>query len=292
MVNLNKIKRLPNKLKREFLQIPPIQSLSERAYQKAVDKHSNYLPSIASNDFTVLNSLEQEGVFVTSLEALAIPSTDLLIQAAKKLLFQLQELPSNEADVVVLPNLKIGDYPEIILWGVEERLLNIIENYIGMPVRYYGAGVRKEIANGNPTDVRQWHRDTEDRRMVKIIIYLNDVNIDGGPFEYISKSLSSSCSQILKYNSGFVSDQNMESVVPLTDWKPCIGSFGTVVFTDTANVFHRAKAPINSDRFSITYSYTSIKPLASRAPHVESTISQPQWQAISSQLNLRQKKCF
>ena len=292
MLKLNKIKRLPNKIKREILRIPPLKSLSERFYQKTVAKHSDYLPSISPADSTVLNSLQREGVFVTSLKALAIPSTDLLTETAKKLLSQLQVLPTNGADVVTLSNSQIADYPEIILWGVEERLLNIIENYIEMPVRYYGAGVRREIANGKSTDVRQWHRDTEDRRMIKIIIYLNDVNIDGGPFEYVSKLLTSSSSQTLKYNSGFVSDQKMKSAVPLSDWKPCTGSYGTVVFADTSNVFHRAKAPVGSDRFSITYNYTSIKPLASRAYRLESTISQKQWQAISGRLNPRQRECF
>lgn len=292
MLKLNKIKRLPNKIKREILQIPPIQSLSERAYQKAIEKHSVYLPSISSTDSTVLNSLQQKGVFVTSLEALAIPSTDLLRQAAQKLLFQLQISPTNGADVVTLSNSQIADYPEIILWGVQERLLDLIENYIGMPVRYYGPGVRREIANGKLTDVRQWHIDTEDRRMVKIIIYLNDVDIDGGPFEYITKPLTSTSSQTLKYNSGFISDQKMQSVVSLSDWNPCTGTEGTVIFVGTSNVFHRAKAPVNTDRYSITYSYTSIKPIASREPHFESTISQKQWQAISNRLNPRQRDCF
>ncbi|MBE9170926.1 hypothetical protein IQ238_26575 [Pleurocapsales cyanobacterium LEGE 06147] len=292
MLKLTKIKRLPNKIKREFLQLPPIQSLSERAYQKIVEKHSDYLPPISPADSTLLNSLQEEGVLVTTLEALAIPSTDLFTEAAKKLLFQLQALPTIGKDVVILSNSQIASYPEIILWGVEERLINIIENYIEMPVRYYGAGVRREIANGKMIDVRQWHRDIEDRRMVKIIIYLNDVNIEGGPFEYISKPLTLSSSQTLKYNSGFVSDRDMKSVVSISDWKPCTGPSGTVVFADTSNVFHRAKAPVALDRFSITYTYTSIKPIASRASNFGSTISQEQWQTITDRLNPRQKECF
>jgi len=45
----------------------------------------------------------------------------------------------------------------------------------------------------------------EDRRMLKIIIYLNDVNLHGGLFEYIPKHLTSLTSQRFNYSSGFVS---------------------------------------------------------------------------------------
>lgn len=288
---LNKIQRLPSKLKREFLRIPSLQLVSERAYQKAIKEHIPYLPSISPVDFTLLESLEQEGVFITSLEKLSIPSTSLLVEAVEKLMSELRAMPSQENHVIVLPDAKIADYPEIITWGLEERLLDIIENYLGMPVRYYGPGIRREIANGETVDVRQWHRDTEDRRIIKIIIYFNDVNINGGPFEYIPKSLTTSSAEQLRYYSGFVADPKMNSIVPSSEWKPCTGAYGTVVFADTGNVFHRAKAPIGSDRFSITYGYTSIKPIASRTDRFSSIIPKDKWQKISARLTKRQIEC-
>jgi len=63
---------------------------------------------------------------------------------------------------------------------------------------------------------RQWHLDVEDR-MLKIIIYLNDVNLHGGPFEYIPKYSSSLLSQSLNYSSGLLSDEVMKTVVPISD---------------------------------------------------------------------------
>lgn len=292
MLKLQKIKRIPKKLKREFLRIPPIKTLSEQAYQKSLAQHRNNLPSISSDDSPVLDSLQQEGVFVTSLDSLAIPATDLFKQAAQEILSDLQSLPTNSKSVVVIPDAQIADYPDLILWGVEERLLNIIENYIGMPVRYYGAGVRRELANGKTMDVRQWHRDIDDRRMLKIIIYLNDVDIAGAPFEYIPQSLTLSASEKIKYSSGFIGDQKMQAIVSSSEWKTCTGNYGTVIFAGTSHVFHRAKTPVGSDRFSITYAYTSINPVAPLASRLESTMTQNQWQAIADRLNARQRKCF
>ena len=43
MLKLPKIERIPNKLKREFLRIPPLKTLSEQAYQKSIAQHSDYI---------------------------------------------------------------------------------------------------------------------------------------------------------------------------------------------------------------------------------------------------------
>ena len=84
-------------------------------------------------------------------------------------------------------------------------------NFI-LPAKYVGMHLRRQVANGVMEDVRQWHIDVEDYRRIKIIVYLNDVDEEGGPFEYLSKDLSSIASMKLKYNNGFVSDRVMETV--------------------------------------------------------------------------------
>lgn len=233
--------------------------------------------------------MREEGAFVTSLQTLAIPSTSLVIASWEKLLPELLAFSSNGKYAISLPYFKLMKSPEIFLWGLQERLLNIIENYIGFPVLYHGANFRREIANGKLIDVRQWHTDVEDHRMVKVIVYLKDVNLNGGPFEYISKSLTSSLRQTLQYNSGFVSDEVIKTLVPTSDWKPCTGRSGTVIFSDTRNVFHRAKPPVEADRFSITFSYTSRRPITI---FNKVTLSRDELLRISSRLSKRQSQCI
>lgn len=289
MINWEKIRRIPNKVKRIFLQFPLGKIVSELAYKKQLEKYVNYLPQISPEDSTLVDSLRQEGVFVTSLQALSIPSTSLLLASAEKLLPELLAFSSNGKYAISLPLFKLIKYPEIILWGLEERLLDIIENYIGLPVLYHGANFRREIANGKLIDVRQWHTDVEDHRMVRIIVYLNNVSLNGGPFEYISKHLTSLLRQSLQYSSGFVSDEVIKYLVPTSDWKPCTGRFGTVIFSDTRNVFHRAKPPVAADRFSITFSYTSRQPITI---FNKVTLSKDELLKISSRLSRRQMECI
>ncbi len=288
---LQKLKFAPNKIKREIRKLPIFHSLLEQNYQADLAEHKNYLPVISPEDSEIVNSMKQNGVFITSLEKLSIPPTDQMVEVAQKLVQEFPAFSSRETFeispfVPTLPHSKlVQKYPEIFLWGLEERLLNMIENYIGLPVCYQGAEFRRGIANGEVVDVRQWHIDTEDHRMFKIIVYLNDVNANGGPFECLPKPLTSRASQALKYYSGFVGDQTMETVIPKSDWKTCIGESGTTVFADTCNIFHRAKAPTASERYSITYSYTSVKPIEYRS---KLKFSPDEWQAISSRLTQRQ----
>lgn len=284
-----KSKRIHNKIKREILLIPGVQSLSKLAYKENLKRHASSLPKISPVESTLVDCIRQEGVFVTSLQTLATPSTSLLLAETEKLLPELRAVPSDKEHAIHLLLSKLVSYPEFFLWGLEERLLNIVENYIGLPVFYHGADFRREIANGQTIGVRQWHIDLEDYRMLKIIVYLNDVGIDGGPFEYISKDLTSFSSETLKYSSGFVSDEDMETVVPTSDWKPCTGSSGTVIFTDTCHVFHRAKPPVVSDRFSITFSYTSRQPLITCG---KVAFSKDELLEISSRLSIRQRECL
>jgi hypothetical protein len=289
MLKADKIKRVPNKVKRTFMQIPIFADLSRYNYQSKLEKHLHYLPKITDQDEVLVESLHQKGTFVTSWQSLQLDSTHLMLASCKHLLSELLISPSNQHHVISIPLLKTMQYPEIFLWGLEERILNSIENYIGLPILYHGVELRREIANGELIDVRQWHIDVEDYRMVKIIIYLNDVNLNGGPFEYISKDKSLLLRQTLKYNSGFVSDHMIEPFVPKSYWQPCTGSYGTVIFSDTCNVFHRAKPPVTSDRFSITFSYTSQKPIKKYSTGV---LPQDEFLKLSRRLSQRQSDCI
>ncbi len=290
---IEKIKRIPNKIKRIILQFTVFKIFSELFHDQKVEKHFNSLPEVSSEDSTFIESLRQEGAFITSLQELEIPTTSQLIVGAEKLLPELlafkSDKYSNVNDVISLPLFKLIKYPDIFIWGLEERLLNIIENYIGLPVLYHGTHFRREVANGKLIGVRQWHTDVEDHRMVRIIVYLNNVTLNGGPFEYISKSLTSSLRKTLRYTSGFVSDEVMKTFVPTSDWKSCPGRSGTVIFTDTRNVFHRAKPPVQADRFSITFSYTSRQPIAIFNKVI---LTRDEFLEISSRLSIRQRQCI
>lgn len=285
------IKKAGYKVLRNVEQIPFVQAQAEQAYQAALKKHVANLPILSTSDKSLLETIKREGVAITSLESLGITSTPRFFQAAKNLM---QEIPKSiyaqkNEFVVHATSQQIMEYPEIFLWGLEQRLLNIVENYVGLPVAYHGAYFRRDIANKIERKSRLWHMDKEDRKVLKIIVYLNNIGDDGGPFQYIPQSLTSTAASFLKYNYEYIQEKTMERVIPPSHWKSCTGSSGTVVFATTSSIFHRGKIPLTSDRFAVFFDYTSRQP--QHRFYCKSSLPQQDLLLMAKKLSEPQKNC-
>jgi hypothetical protein len=122
----------------------------------------------------------------------------------------------------------------------------------GLPVRYFGVAVKREIANGVLQGTRHFHTDPEDENVLKIILYLNDVDGGTGPFQCLSAPDS--------VKVGRARGAELERIVPPSDWVTCLGPRLTANVCDTARCLHRASPPVTTDRYSITFSYLSERP--------------------------------
>lgn len=278
--------RVVNRVKREVLRLPGVRVMNGYAYGKALDEHSTRLPPLDPRDLPILEGLRKTGAHVVDVDALGLPETPAFFAALEKLVPELRALPPGTGDNAPrLPPRRLMDFPELYLWGLNERLLSLVENYVGLPIRYHGVDVRREIADGNPSDVRQWHIDTEDHRMFRVIIYLNDVGPGGGPFEYMPRADTIKAVNALRYGSGFVKDADMARVVPRSEWRQATARARMGAFADTCRIFHRAQAPRDVDRYSITITWTSTTPIKSYpvAPLTDSAYAY-----LASRVNERQ----
>lgn len=284
--------KVRTKILKKIYQYPFIKYQSDHFYQKAIENNLSNLPPLPLNDLNLLEGIKKEGVVITTLEELAISSTTNMFESAKKLMEKIpKDIYDHQNQIVThASSQQIMEYPQIFLWGLEERLVNIIENFLGLPVAYQGAYFRRDIANKLEVGSRLWHIDQEDRKILKIIIYLNDVSEDHGPFQYISKSLTSKIAQSLQYTSGYVQDKIMQEVISSDVYKSCIGTAGTVIIANTSNIFHRGKPPVISDRFTIFFDYTSRR--YKQAFYGTSTLSYKDLLKISKSLSEKQKKCI
>ncbi|GAX44643.1 hypothetical protein NIES4075_56620 [Tolypothrix sp. NIES-4075] len=256
------VQKARNKIIRKLTQIPFVQAQSELVYQTALNKHLVNLPVLSTSDRALVETIKRDGVVITSLSALGIPSNPRFFQVAKKLMSEISKSISGQKNefVVHATSQQLMEHPEIFLWGLEQRLLNIVENYLGLPVAYQGVFFRRDIANEVAIKSRLWHIDMEDRKVLKIIVYLNDINDDGGPFQYIPQSLTSTVARSLKYRSGYITDETMQQALSPSNWKSCTGLAGTVIFAATGSIFHRGKTPVADDRFAVFFDYTSRQP--------------------------------
>ncbi|MEC4813803.1 MAG: phytanoyl-CoA dioxygenase family protein [Scytonema sp. PMC 1069.18] len=240
---------------------------SDLSYKAALVRHSRNLPTLEDRDRVIVDALQKEGVYVTSFQELGLEMTPYLVQATQTQLSRMSA--ANDSNLKErLPQIyTVTDLVEFSQWGSQQRLLNISENYIGLPVAFQGVHLRKDFPNENQFGTLLWHKDSEDRRMVKIIIYLTDVEEQHGPFEYIPVSLTPTFSlkylriysKLWKANHVGITDEQLKEIIPQNQWKSCPGPAGTVIFTDPKTTLHHGTLR-KEERSALFFVYTANPP--------------------------------
>lgn len=242
------------------------QSVLLPQYQQRLQHHQPQLPTLSADDLSIIEQIEQNGVYITSLDALAIPNSQSLLTAARQItteLCQRSRLPDHvHKHTLTATASQLMAHPEIFFWGISERILQIVEGYLGLPVAYDGASFFYSVADGRDAGPRLWHRDQEDWKMIKVAVYFNDVDEWGGPFQCIKPDINRKLIATLpKYQRMSHSDLQLRLNATSSDWlTSCVGKAGTVIFADTARCYHRGKPPVLSDRSAIFFHYFSQYP--------------------------------
>jgi hypothetical protein len=266
-------------------------------YLKALREHESALPALNSMDSKIVDELVRSGICMTSLESLAIPNTGNIFKAATKIKEGLKEIASlpinqNNSTIYATADLLMS-YPELFYWGLDERLLKIAERYLGMPVAYDGILFTLSIADGTEYGVRDWHKDVEDRRMMRVCIYLNDVDENGGPFQFMQSDTNLQIGNLEQDKDTCLYDKTTKKLSYLSPSdciRTCTGPAGTVIFADTARHYHRGKPPTQSHRFAIFFSYFSRRPLHPYFCH-RSVLSGKYLHRLTESLCAEQRAC-
>jgi hypothetical protein len=273
--------------------------VSPAVYRARTLAHRVRRPSLTAADAAIVQALREDGGAVTSLDALGYGSNDALRDAAAAVV---ATLPGADAHtptgdplagrstslhcISVDPPELAARAPAALLWGLEERMLDVVESYLGVPPAFTTVHLRKDIGGGHQVGTRFWHIDTEDRRVVRVLVYLTDVTAHHGPFEYIPRSQSEACTALreraLRSDGDPVVDDEMRRHVPDHQWRTCTGPAGTVVIADNAAVYHHGKVH-DAERIVLIYTYTSRRPLY---PQLERN------DAFDHLLSERQRACF
>ncbi|MDP9167047.1 MAG: hypothetical protein M3O32_13440 [Actinomycetota bacterium] len=275
-------------LKRAALEKPLISRVSDRQYEKRRARHASHMPHPSAPQREVLADLSDAGVAVRPV---VLPAG--VVAAADGLVEILRRKDVDRPCVKATPR-ELAIDPTLFTWGLSDHILDLAECHIGLPVRYLGIEVKREMvrsaAGGNHEAVRRWHLDHEDRRILKVVVYLSDVHDGAGPFGYVHKSHSDTVRESPRGRDlRGIPDAEMQNVVPQREWNRVTGPRMTAVHVDTGQVFHRVFPPTDSERYSVTFAYSSRSPyytysrlmLPRRAiRELRERLSQRQWDAL------------
>lgn len=287
---LRRVRGIPPGLAARCVALPSVSKRAAESYLSAKDRHRPHLPILTSQDRLIVDQVSQTGVFVTSLAALALPGTKEMFEAGQALAEQYRAMSlkgeMRHKDAFQGTSKDILDNLEIFNWGLGDRLLDIVENYIGLPIGYDGLNIFYTKADGRQVAARKWHRDMEDRAMLKVAVYLNDVDEEGGPLQILRATIPGTEPDDLAGYPVLTDDALQKSLRRrLTDDEvaTCVGPAGTVIFADTARMYHRGKPAVSRDRCAIFYNYFSRSPL--RPFYCErSSLSRGQLQTVANTL--------
>jgi len=260
------LRDLPARTMFKLLNQPHLRMILERRYGEALDRHHAALPNLGDQDERILGALRRDGIFITTLDALDLPGSAAMLRTATTLAEdfapEARALAARGEVFMMVPPHQIVQNPHVYLWGLQDRLLDIAEAYLGLPPGYDGVSINYTIADGREISTRKWHRDWEDRRMLKIAIYLHDVEDGGGPLQMICRQDSVQNGSVA-FSYGLADDAEIARRFGpgyVKDIVSCEGPRGTVIFNDTARFFHRGKPAVTRDRAAIFYSYFSSRP--------------------------------
>ncbi|MBR0971065.1 MULTISPECIES: hypothetical protein [Bradyrhizobium] len=265
---LRRIRSLPAQTTSRLLGMPAISRKLDEAYERARASYRPRLPKLSPLEMDIVAGLENNGVHITSLEKLDLPGTDALWTSATGIANSYAHR-AKQGEFAGEYTVQVGAedmmrHPHIVRWPLHDRILNIVETYLGLPAGYDTLNFFYTQADGRQVGARRWHRDVEDRRMVKVIVYLHDVDMDTGPLEVLHRSFPGS-DTLDGANFPVLTQEMLEDRLGATlgsgDVTTCTGRAGTVIFADVASHYHRGRPAIARDRCALFYNFFSHAPL-------------------------------
>lgn len=143
-------------------------------------------------------------------------------------------------------------------------VLEIANGYFGMMSRLRFYNVWRNFSSASPARNSQlWHRDPEDRYILKMFVYLSDVDDGAGPMFYAPGTHGYGNvvgEPRLRSERGTTAlraaDADMEAIVGRDKWVKAEGPKGTIVFVDTRG-YHKGGLARTQDRLVYNCMFTS-----------------------------------
>jgi len=255
---VNAVVRTSAFYRRSLVQSPVVKPWSDAHYEARLARHAGSVPDL---------STEQQQVLAEMRSRAAVRHIDMPAEvraSADRFADILSRKQNNEPCIKATP-AELSTDPTLFTWGLAPHLLDLAEAHVGLPVRYLGMEVKREQVVDPEISrlhdaVRCWHLDHEDRRIVKVIVYLSDVYSGAAPFGYVEQSNTERVRGLIRHHQDIVSDDRMQTVVPRDDWHQVTGPRMTAVYVDTGQVFHRVFPATSAERYSVTFAYSSKNP--------------------------------
>jgi hypothetical protein len=220
----------------------------------------------------IVASLRGGHAAVVPLDDLGLASTAAMERTADEVLSHLATQDPG-LDAHGLPPAQLiwmaSDVPELRAWATEPRLTAIVQRYLEVPPVFQGVHARVELVNAGQVVTELWHRDVEDRRMLKCFVFPDEVTLAHGPFEYLPdpdisrrtrRDVRRAIQRAGSDGAMGLTDDEMAALIGDAGWRAVTVPARSAVFVDPTACFHHSR-PRTRQRRALFFVYTSAYPL-------------------------------
>ena len=185
-----------------------------------------------------------------------------------KLLFDRDRVQDGFALAGARPGVRVADYhlrdviacPHILALANSPPLLGLAARYLGCKPTISALGLRWSFPlPGQGSDLQLFHRDSEDWRYLKVLVYLTDVDNDAGPHVYLHGSHLTQAPVRLR----FYSDREIVDTYGAEMLLTATGTRGFCFAVDTAGI-HKGTPPALRPRLMLQIQYSLLPGYAYR----------------------------
>ncbi|MDQ3378769.1 MAG: phytanoyl-CoA dioxygenase family protein [Actinomycetota bacterium] len=152
---------------------------------------------------------------------------------------------------------------------ISRRMLDVANAYLRMwsKLEYIDVWYSVPQAEGSERiSSQRWHRDYNDKHLLKAFLYLVDVDEDMGPFQYVPGSQPggpyADAWAWTPLGQNYPTEQELEERIPASAVHTFVAPKATLIFCNTAG-FHRGGLSTTDPRILATVTYSSPASLAS-----------------------------
>jgi ectoine hydroxylase-related dioxygenase (phytanoyl-CoA dioxygenase family) len=111
--------------------------------------------------------------------------------------------------------------------------------------------------NDSTVGPQKFHRDMNCASQVHLIVNIEDVDEDNGPFTFISGAQSARIIRAIGHSDSRVGDEAIRRYVSNTDLIKCVGRAGTAFYVNPYACFHFGARAQRKPRYILILNYTS-----------------------------------
>jgi hypothetical protein len=249
---------------------------------EARKRHEQHPPRLEDQLTGIVAQLEAEGLAVVPFGELFAPERwDELARSSAEFAREVEaDVSSASATKTKKPYLLRAYAPGPVElppgnpWlglGTAPRLLDVVNAYLGLWSKL--SYVDQWYTRPNPEAAarvasQRWHRDYNDKHLLKVFLYMTDVDAGAGPFEYVPGSMIGGARfadvfpwQIFGEDL-YPPEGELQRKIPTEASRLLTGPAGTLILCDTTG-FHRGGFATEQPRIMGVWNYVSPASLAS-----------------------------